>query len=65
MLWLERTFGRHTDIIGLLIRKTGQLNTELVEMQAGDLLIQVLWQSIDFVAILTLVLVQGDLRQRQ
>ena len=41
------TFNRHTEIIGLFLRELGELDADFFEVQAGDLLVQFLGQTID------------------
>jgi hypothetical protein len=44
---LERAFHGHPNIIGLLDLQLGQLGTDLVQMETGNLLIQMFGQNID------------------
>src|SRR3954471_12517006 len=44
---LERAFDRHPDVVGLLLAEGGQLHAESVEVEAGDLLVEVLRQDVD------------------
>ena len=64
MIRLERTVLRHADIGRLLVGQLGQLHADLVEMQRGDLLVEMLRQRIDLLLVLALLGPQFDLRQR-
>src|SRR6476659_5693911 len=44
---LERALDRHTDVVGLLLGEAGQLDPERVEVQPGDLLVQMLGKHVD------------------
>ena len=44
---LERAFRRHADIVGLLLGQLRELHAQLVEMEAGHLLVEMLGQDID------------------
>ena len=52
MLTLERPFRRHADIGGLLLRQLRQLGADLVQMQPGHLLIEMLGQRVDLLVVL-------------
>src|SRR3954447_21340152 len=39
---LERALDRHPDVVGLLLAEPGQLHAKSVEVEAGDLLVEVL-----------------------
>merc|ERR1719149_485673 len=56
---------RDTNVVGLLLRRHGQLGTEGRQMQAGNLLTQVLWQQVDIILVCLscLVLLEVDLCQ--
>ena len=47
MIGLVWSFLRHTDIIGLFSGKFGQLCVELLQLQTGNLLVQVLRQGVN------------------
>ena len=47
MLRLVWAFGRHADVVGLLLGELGQLDAGAVEVQAGDFFVQLLRQPID------------------
>lgn len=47
MIRLERTFGTHTKVLGLLWRKLSELCSHMVQMQGGHFFVQVFWQTID------------------
>ena len=40
---LVGTVDRDADVVGLFLRQRGELGTELLQMQAGDLFVQFLW----------------------
>ncbi|MNI29612.1 hypothetical protein D3C73_834320 [compost metagenome] len=63
MVSLEWALGRNADIGGLLIGKHRKLHAELVEMQASDLLVEMLRQDVDLVLVLALLGEQLDLGQ--
>ena len=44
---LERAFDLDTDIVGLFLGEGGQLDSNLAQMQTGDLFVQMLRQVID------------------
>src|SRR5206468_4579233 len=46
MLGLVGAFERHTEVVGLLLGKLGEFHPDLLEMQAGDFLVEFLWQTI-------------------
>src|SRR5262249_39476808 len=48
---LERAVAGDPDIIGLLRAEFGQLRAELVEMQLGDLFVEMLRQDVDLVLV--------------
>ena len=52
MIRLERALDRHADIVGLLLAQRGQLDAELVEVERGDLLVEMLGQDVDVVLVL-------------
>ena len=58
---LERPFAFHADILGLTIVQLGQCSADLVEMQPGNLFVQVTRQNIDLGFILAVVLPKLDL----
>src|SRR5690606_23424173 len=60
---LVRSFDRHADVLGLFGRERGQLGAELLQMQAGDFLVQVLGQHVDLVLVLAGIGPQLDLGQ--
>src|SRR6185503_3288006 len=60
---LERALRRHADIVGLFVRKLGQLRTQLAEVQPSDFLVEMLGQRVDLVFVLLGVGPQLDLRQ--
>src|SRR5579885_639095 len=43
MIGLERPLDRNADVGGLLIRKLGELDADLVEVQPGDFLVETFW----------------------
>jgi hypothetical protein len=51
MLGLERAFGRNSDIGRLLVAELGQLDPQFVEMERGDLLVELLGKDVDVLAI--------------
>ena len=42
MFGLERPFGGNTDVVGLVFGKGGQLDPNAIQMQTGNLLVEVL-----------------------
>ena len=46
MLGLVRTLDRYADIVGLFFRKLRKLHTEVIQMQPGNLLVQMFGQTI-------------------
>ena len=46
---LERALLRHADIGGLLVAELGQLDRQLVEVERGDLLVEMLGQDVNVV----------------
>src|ERR1700744_4192564 len=52
MIRLERAGLGHGDVVGLLLGELGQLHADLVEMQARDLLVQMLGQGVDLLLVL-------------
>src|SRR5215468_11660382 len=44
---LVRALDRHADVLRLLLGELGQLDPERVQVQPGDLLVQVLGQNVD------------------
>src|SRR4051794_32930437 len=61
MVRLERALDRHADVGGLLGRQLGQLHAERVEVQARDLLVEVLGQHVDALLVLVVLGEQLDL----
>src|ERR1051326_211183 len=59
MIALVRTFRLDADIVGLVLAQLGQLDADLGEVQAGDLLVQRLRQHVDLLVVLA-VLVVGE-----
>merc|ERR1712056_138785 len=53
---LERTSNLDSNVVCLLLRKCGQLGTQSRNVQAGNLLVKVLWQQIDLVFVTLLFL---------
>jgi len=49
----------HSDVVCLLLREEGQLSSQLVQMQAGDLLIQVLGQHVHLAGLVLLGVLLG------
>eukprot|EP00043_Microstomoeca_roanoka_P006097 m.60201 g.60201 ORF g.60201 m.60201 type:complete len:366 (+) comp13270_c0_seq1:453-1550(+) len=47
VLGLERTLSWDTEVLGLVSRENGELNTELVKVSSSDFLIQLLGQDVD------------------
>src|SRR5690242_19041212 len=58
---LERALDADADVLGLLLRQRGQLDAELLEMEAGDFLIEVLGQHVDLALVLLAALPQLEL----
>src|ERR1044072_3272375 len=48
---LERSLRRDADVGGLLVTELGQLDSELVEVDRSDLLVEVLGQDIDVILV--------------
>src|SRR5688572_19541449 len=61
---LVRAADGHAQVVGLRLRQLLELHTDLLEVQARDLLVQVLRQHVDAERVLLRVLVELDLRQR-
>ena len=61
MVGLVGAFLRDVDVGGLLRRQFGQLDVQLLELQAGDVLVQLLGQDVDADGVLLVVLPQLDL----
>src|SRR5687768_6501430 len=49
MVRLERALGRDSDVAGLLLGELGQLDAQLVEVERGDLLVEMLGKDVDVV----------------
>ena len=64
MLRLVRAFDRHAEVVGLILGELGQLRADLLEMQAGDFLVELLGQPIDADGVRVPVLPEIDLRER-
>src|SRR6267154_887193 len=66
MIRLERAFRLDADILGLIGPQRGQLDADLGEVQARDLLVERLRQHMDLLLVLAALVVgeQFDLRQR-
>ena len=47
MLGFVRSFDGHAEVIGLLLRKFGELHADFFEVQAGDFFVQFLRQAIN------------------
>merc|ERR1719394_1990781 len=63
-VWLEGPGGLYADVVGLLLREGGQLGPQRGQVQAGDLLIELLGQQVHLVLVaLLLRRQQVDLRQ--
>src|SRR5688572_512391 len=62
VLALVRTLDRHADVGGLVRRQLGEPRAERVEVQARDLLVQVLRQHVDLRLVLVVLREQLDLR---
>lgn len=56
MVGLEGAGDGHTEVLGLVVVELGQLNSELLQVEAGHLLVQVLGQYVEA----DLVLVGGS-----
>ena len=63
VLWLERARPGDPKIFGLDRSQACQFDAELIEMQLGDLLIEMLGENIDLVFIAAMIRPQLDLRQ--
>src|SRR3954468_23320007 len=61
---LVRALDRNLEVGGLVGRELGQARTERVEVQPGDLLIEVLRQHVDLLLVLVVLREQLDLRDR-
>src|SRR3954462_15552635 len=61
---LVRALDRHADVGGLLGRELGELHPEAVEVQARDLLVEVLGQDVDLLVVLVVLGEQLDLGDR-
>ena len=64
VLGLVRAVRGHSEVFGLRLGELGQHDADLLEMQAGDLLVQLLGQAIDGFLVLVLVLPEVQLRER-
>src|SRR4051812_36268519 len=60
---LERSFLFNTQIVSLFFRQLGQVNAELVEVQAGNFFVEVLGEDVDLVLVVLVVVPQFELRQ--
>src|SRR5688572_25272743 len=60
---LEGAFGRNADVLRLLLRELRELRAERTEMQHRDLLVELLGERHDGLAVLLGVLVELDLRE--
>ena len=63
MLRLEGAGARQGEIVGLRGAEGRQFDPELVEMQCGDLFVEVLGQDVDLVLVFAVVREELDLRQ--
>jgi hypothetical protein len=45
MVGLERAFGGDADIARLLLGELGELDSELAEVERGDLSVEMLWRT--------------------
>jgi hypothetical protein len=63
VLGLEGTFRRHADVLGLVLRELGELHTELVEVERGDLLIELFGKDMYADRILPWLGPERDLRE--
>src|SRR4030081_977172 len=61
---LVRTVHRHSDVGGLLVGELRQLDSQRVQVKAGDLLVEVLGQHVDPLLILVVLGEQLDLSDR-
>src|SRR5690606_26335422 len=52
---LVRAFDRHAQVFRLLPGQPGQLHADLLQVQPGHFLVQVLWQAVDLLAVELLV----------
>src|ERR1039458_7414460 len=64
ILGLVRAFHRHAQVLGLLGRQRGQLDTDLLQVQARHLFIQLLGKSVHANFVRVLILPQIELCQR-
>src|SRR3984957_5483101 len=64
LIGLVRPADRDADIARLLVGQLGQLHADLVEMQPGDLFVEMLGQRVDLLLVLAGIAPQLDLRQR-
>src|SRR5262249_1965608 len=64
LLRLVRPADRHADVARLLVVELGEPGADLVEVQARDLLIQVLGQGVDLLLVFGPIGEELDLRQR-
>ena len=60
---LERAGLRHANIVRLLVRKLGQLDAQLFEVERSDLFVEVLGQDVDVVFVFVRLGEQLDLRE--
>jgi len=63
MLGFEGAGARQVQIVGLRRAERGQLDAEAVEMEGGDLLVEVLGQDVDLVLVLAVIGEELDLGQ--
>src|ERR1700746_3378368 len=63
MLGFEGAGARQVEVVGLGGAEGGQLDAELVEVEGGDLLVEMLGQDVDLVLVLAVVGEELDLRQ--
>ena len=63
VLGLVRPFDRHVDVLGLLGRQPGELHPELVEVEPGDLLVELLGEQVHTHVVRVRLLPERELRE--
>ena len=63
MVRFIRPIRRHTQVLGLLVAQPRELHADLLQVQRGDFLVQLLRQSVDADFVDVVVLLQVQLRQ--
>src|SRR4051794_38667900 len=62
VLGLVRTFDGHAEVLRLVLRKIGQFDPEMTEVQPRNFFIEMLRQDVDLLLVFVVVLVELELR---